>query len=167
MTNMVFRDIGTDRSSIKNMGSNVLGAAVFVITAGFAWIPVIGYFAWIIPLVVLFAEKRSLILRFYCAEAFIIGLIRMLFDVVFNSVADIAKQTVALYGQDPGFLAFYGGEVTNAGSGALIIGGILAGILTLISLALAFMALMRIPIRIPGISQLCRIIADYRFTGKK
>ena len=166
MTNSVFHGIGTDRSTFRNMGSNVLGAAVFALTAAFAWIPVVGYFAWLIPLVMLFREKKSLLLRFYCSEALMIGVVRLLFDVVFNSIARIAQQTVALYGQNPDFIAFYG-DITNPGSGALLIGGILAGILTLFSLLLAFLAYMRIPVRIPGIAPLCRGIAEFRFTGKK
>lgn len=163
MTNTVFRGIGTDKSSIKNMGTNALGALVFVLTPAIAWIPIVGYFAWVIPLVILFMEKKSLLLRFYCAEALMIGMVRLLFDVVFNSIADVAKQTVELYGQDPNF--FF--DVTNPGNGALLIGGIFAGILTVISLGLALCAYFRIPVRIPGTAPLCRSIAEFRFKGSK
>lgn len=166
MADKTFENITTDKSSIKGLGSNVLGAAIFVICAGVAWIPVVGYFAWIIPLVLCFIEKRSFLLRFYSAEAFVLGLVRMVFDVVFDSIAAVAQQTVALYSNTPEFVEFYG-NVASPGNGALIIGGIFAVILTLVSLIYAFAAFYQIPAKLPLVSSACKTIAGYRFLGNK
>ncbi len=166
MADTMFKNITGDKSSIKGLGSNVLGAAIFAACAGVAWIPVVGYFAWIIPLVICFIEKKSFLLRFYSAEAFVLGLIRMVFDVVFDSIAAVAQQTVALYSNTPEFIEFYG-NVASPGNGAMIIGGIFAVILTLLSLVYAFAAFYHIPAKLPLVSSVCKTIAGHRFRGKK
>lgn len=144
--------IKTSKSSILNIPTNIMGALIFIVPAAFAWIPVIGYFAWIIPIVVFFAEKNSNFVQYCAAESFCIGIIRLVFDVVFNSIRNIALRTVAVYGQSTEFINFWG-NVQSPGNAAFIIGTILGIALCVLCLIAAFLAFNKKLLRIPVIDK--------------
>lgn len=136
------------KSSIFGLHTNVLSALVYVVPALFAWIPVIGYFAWIIPMLVFMTERKSNFVRFSAAQAFCIGLARLVFDVVFDSIHNTALRTVALYGQSHDFISFWG-AIETPGATASMIGDILGILLCAIGLVAATMAFLRKLWRMP------------------
>ena len=128
--------------------TNTLSALVYLDVHSFAFIPIVGYFAWAMAFYVFVAERNSNFVRFSAAQAFCLGIIRMIIAIVFDSISMVAKHTVAMYGSDPNFIAFWG-EVTNPGLGARIIGAIFAIALTIVSCYAAYRAYKKKLLRMP------------------
>lgn len=137
------------RSSIYDLPTNIISALIYIVPAAFAWIPMVGYFAWILPMLVFMIEKKSNFVRFCAAQSFCIGLIRLVFCVVFDSIRNIALSTFANYGQYTDFIQTWG-EVTAPGHAALAIGNIISIALCVVCIVSAILAykkdLWRIPI---------------------
>lgn len=145
------QNIKSPTSSFLNMQTNILAALVLIVPALFAWIPLVGFFAWIIPMVVFIAENKSNFVRYCAAESFCIGILRLVFDVVFNSIRNTALRTAALYGSNPEYVSFWG-AVQNPGNVALVMGNIIAVILTLICALAALLAFSKKLVRLPLVS---------------
>lgn len=144
------------RSSLFNITSNVMGALVFCIPAVFGWIPVIGYFAWIIPMYAFVMERKSNFVRFCASESLCICIVRLIFSVVFDGIYNVALRTVALYGQNAAFVNWWG-NISAPGHTAHVISIVFAIIFTLLSFIAAALALFRKLFRIPVASS----VADY------
>lgn len=127
------------RSTIFDLPITVASAIAYAVPALFAWIPLIGYFAWLIPIVFFVIEYRSNFVRFCAAQSLTISIIRLVFNVVFDSIRNVALRTVAIYGLSSDFTGFWG-TVTNPGATANIIGIILSSMLTIVALVLAYLA---------------------------
>ncbi|NLB61656.1 MAG: hypothetical protein GX802_04440 [Clostridiales bacterium] len=147
------------RSSLWNIPTHTLSALIYLVCAAFAFIPVVGYFAWAIAFYVFVIERNSNFVRFSAAQAFCVGIIRMIIGIVFDSISMVAKQTVAIYGTDPDFIAYWG-EVANPGLGARIIGAIFAIFLSLVSCYAAYMAYRKKLVRIPLLGNLSEFLIN-------
>lgn len=150
------QSVKTTKSSIINIPANKMSALVFAVPAAFAWIPVVGYFAWIIPMVVFLMEKNSAFVRFCAAEAFCIGIVRLVFDVVFDGIRNVALRTVMLYGSNPDFVNFWG-SLSSPGHEAFVIRNIIAFAISALSITAAVLASNKKLLRMPIIGE----IADF------
>ena len=108
------KPIHKSTSSIFNIPTNTVAALLYCIPALFAWIPIVGYFSWIIPMWVFMTERKSNYVRFCASQSLFIGIIRLIFGVVFDGIYNVAVRTTALYGQNPEFAAWWG-DLSNPG----------------------------------------------------
>jgi uncharacterized membrane protein len=58
------------------MDANVAVVIIYIAMAVASWIPYIGWFAWIVPLVFFFMEKQSGFVKFHAVQATGIGILR-------------------------------------------------------------------------------------------
>ena len=144
------------RSSVLNIPTDLMAALVFCIPAAFGWIPVVGYFAWILPMYVFMAEKKSNFVRFCASESLCICIVRLVFSVVFDGIYNVALRTVALYGSNPDFVAWWG-DISNPGHTAHTLSIVFAVIFTVLCAVAAFMAYRKKLLRVPIVCN----IADY------
>lgn len=152
MTNIKIR---ASRSSIFGLPVNILAALVYFIPAAFGWIPVAGYFAWLIPISVFFFEYKSNFTRFCASQSFCISMLRLVFDVIFDSIRNVAIRTTAIYGASNDFINLWG-NVANPGNTANVIGNIISILLSALCLVLSASALTKKMWRIPLICDISK-----------
>jgi uncharacterized membrane protein len=64
------------------MDANLLAMLAYLATGVLAWIPYLGYFIWIAPLVFFFLEKNSSFVRFHCIQSTILYVINALLSLI-------------------------------------------------------------------------------------
>lgn len=146
------------RSSVFDLPSNIVSALIYIIPAAFSFIPIVGYFAWIIPMALFLVERRSDTVRLCSAQGFCIGLIRLVFAVIFDSIRNTALRTYSQYGQSSEYISMWGSGVP--GQAALIFGNVFAFALLGLSLFLAVCAYFNKPVLLPGIGNVSEFMTN-------
>jgi len=75
--------IDPHKSSL-GMDANVAALMIFIAMAVVSWIPYLGWIAWGVPLVFFFTEKDSKFVKLVAVQAFLIGVIRAAFAILFQ-----------------------------------------------------------------------------------
>jgi len=84
------------KSSLGEMDANVLALLVYLAPIILAWIPVIKYLAWAIPLVIFFIEKKSNFVRFHSMQAILLSVVGAII-VFIISVIILGAVTASYY----------------------------------------------------------------------
>jgi uncharacterized membrane protein len=66
-------DFSPHKSSL-GLDANLLVMIVYILAAGFVWIPFVGYAGWLLPLILFFLEKESKFVKFAAAQSLIVGI---------------------------------------------------------------------------------------------
>ena len=74
------------KSSLGNLDANVMALLAYLASAVLGWIPVISYVAWAAPLVIFFIEKQSSFVKFHSMQAFLLGLVGMIFGLIVSLI---------------------------------------------------------------------------------
>ena len=86
------------KSSIGGMDANLMALLVYIAPVVISWIPGVGYFAWLIPLVLFFMEKQSDLVKFHAVQSCILyvisALLSFLVSVVFGSIVAASVYSV-------------------------------------------------------------------------
>ncbi len=127
MNKIVYQD---HVSSIGNQKANIIALIVYVAPVVLAWIPVIRYFAWALPLVFFFLEKNSQFVKFHAMQSTLLELIGSLLSIV---VSIIYSVTVSR--------AFYNPYRIGSGLGAL---GLISFLSVLVSLAILVFSIIAV-----------------------
>lgn len=155
---MLVLKVKDHNSSIFGMGANIASAMAYVLPAALAFLPYIGYFAWIVPVVIFTMEKYSRFVRLCCAQAVVLSLIRLTTDVVFDAISAVARE-VAYFNQTPEFTGFWSIS-GDAGGGAAVVKLIFALLLVLIGLFCAYKAFKWRFFALPLVADTCADVTD-------
>ena len=103
--------------SSLGLEANVLAMLIYVAPIIIGIIPVIGYVAWVLPIVILVLEKNSKLVKFHAATSIIlmilsliVSIILVIFALIAGSMTSIASIVIMMsegYGLG-GFFAFFG-----------------------------------------------------------
>ena len=63
------------KSSIGGLDANIMALIAYVGGAVIGWIPVLRYFAWLVPIVIFFMEKSSKFVKFHAAQASLLNVV--------------------------------------------------------------------------------------------
>lgn len=61
------------KSSIGGMDANIMAILTYIASLVVSWIPVIRYFAWLVPLVFFVMEKQSNFVKFHAMQSFVLN----------------------------------------------------------------------------------------------
>ncbi|MEG1559551.1 MAG: hypothetical protein RRY79_02500 [Clostridia bacterium] len=150
--------VAEHHSSIYKLNANIVAAIVYILPALLAFVPYLGYFVWFIPVFAFMFEKKSRYVRLCCSQAIAISIVRLIFDVIFDSISAIARE-IAYFNKTPEFVEFWKINGDPA-AGAVTVKLIFAIILTLAALFYAFYAYNWRLVRIPIIGEFCENVAD-------
>ncbi|MGI6545160.1 MAG: DUF4870 domain-containing protein [Fastidiosipilaceae bacterium] len=92
MNKIVYQD---HVSSIGNQKANIIALIVYVAPVVLAWIPLVRYFAWALPIVFFFLEKSSQFVKFHAMQSTLLELIGSLLSIVVSIIS--ASVSRALY----------------------------------------------------------------------
>ncbi|MDR1669388.1 MAG: hypothetical protein LBR76_05470 [Oscillospiraceae bacterium] len=73
--------------SSLGVDANLLVLLLLIATALFAWIPFVGFAAWVVPLVFFFVEKNSKFVKFQMVQALILGVIQAIIALIFYIIS--------------------------------------------------------------------------------
>lgn len=74
------------KSSLGNMDANLMALLVYLAPIILAWIPVIKYVAWAVPLVVFFLEKDSKFVKFHSMQAILLSAVGAVLGLIFSLI---------------------------------------------------------------------------------
>ncbi|MEA5012431.1 MAG: DUF4870 domain-containing protein [Angelakisella sp.] len=83
MTNQV---VEPHKSSIAGLDANIAALLTYVASVVVGWIPVIRYFAWLVPLFLFFMEKKSKFVKFHAMQSFVLHLVSAVLSFVVSVV---------------------------------------------------------------------------------
>ncbi len=83
MTNQV---VEPHKSSIAGLDANIAALLTYVASVVVGWIPVIRYFAWLVPLFLFFMEKESKFVKFHAMQSFVLHLVSAVLSFVVSVV---------------------------------------------------------------------------------
>ncbi|MEG1560261.1 MAG: hypothetical protein RR398_05295 [Clostridia bacterium] len=117
------------KSSIGNLNANIMALLCCIVPVVIAWIPVVRYVAWLIPLVLFFMEKQSKLVRFHAMQSFILHMVSavlsLLISVVLGGILGVGSLSTATYYAAAGFAGIVG-LVTSAISLVILLFAIIA-----------------------------------------
>lgn len=141
------------KSSLGNMDANLMALLVYLAPIILAWIPVIKYVAWAVPLVVFFIEKDSKFVKFHSMQAILLSAVGAVLGFILSVI--IAGAIAVSYANSYGYGAL----------GALGIVSFLALIITIIIIVFEIIAMVRaygyVAYRIPLIGNWAAKIAGW------
>ena len=70
---MTMKTYEPHKSSIGGMDANIMALLTYVIAIILNFISGVQVFAWIVPLIIYFVEKDSMLVKFHAAQAFVLG----------------------------------------------------------------------------------------------
>ena len=70
------------RSSLGGLDANIMALLCYLVTFVGGLIPVVKYVAWLLPLVIVFLEKESGLVKFHAMQAFVLNLISFVVTVL-------------------------------------------------------------------------------------
>ena len=89
------------KSSIGNVDANVMALIEYLLTTIAGFIPVIGYVAWLAPLVLFYVEKESTFVKFHAMQAFVLqacgSVLGFLVSVVLGGIVTVISMLGASY----------------------------------------------------------------------
>lgn len=75
------------KSSIGNLDANVMALLSYIVSSLLAFVPVIEYVAWLIPLVIFLVEKQSKFVKFHALQAFCLNLAGFVITFVLSLIS--------------------------------------------------------------------------------
>ena len=119
------------KSSLGNMDANLMALLVYLAPIILAWIPVIKYVAWAVPLVVFFLEKDSKFVKFHSMQAILLSAVGAVLGFILSVI--VAGAIAVGYANSYGYGAL----------GALGVVSFLALIITIIIIVFEIIAMVR------------------------
>ncbi|WP_303791146.1 DUF4870 domain-containing protein [Anaerotruncus colihominis] len=111
------------RSSLGGLDANIMALLCYLVTFVGGLIPVVKYVAWLLPLVIVFLEKESGLVKFHAMQAFVLNLISFVVTVIIAILTVVGT-----------------GAAVAAGSAAATFG--VLGVLGIVSLAISIAILV-------------------------
>ncbi|HEX3026057.1 MAG TPA: DUF4870 domain-containing protein [Clostridia bacterium] len=100
------------KSSIGDMNANIMAMLTYVASVVVSWIPVIRYFAWLVPLVLFFMEKQSKFVKFHAMQSFVLNLacaaLTFLISVIIGGIVSASVVNIYAAYSALGLLGFIG-----------------------------------------------------------
>ncbi len=75
-----------EKSSIGDMNANIMAIVAYIGGGILAFVPVVCYFAWVVPVVVLLMEKKSGLVKKSAAQSIVIQLIVAIVALILNVI---------------------------------------------------------------------------------
>ena len=79
------------KSSIGGMDANIMALLAYLVALILNFIPGAHWFTWLVPLIIFFLEKDSMLVKFHAAQAFVLGaigaIIYIILDIISTAVA--------------------------------------------------------------------------------
>jgi uncharacterized membrane protein len=121
------------KTSLGNMDANLMALLVYLAPIILAWIPVVKYVAWAVPLVVFFIEKDSKFVKFHSMQALLLSAVGAVLGFILSVI--IAGAIAVGYSSNYGY--GYGAI------GALGVVSFLALIITIIIIVFEIIAMVK------------------------
>ena len=100
------------KSSIGGMDANTMAILTYIASVVVGWIPVVRYFAWLVPLVFFFMEKQSRFVKFHAMQSFVLNavcaILTFLISVIIGGIVSAAAFSVYSAYSALGMLGFIG-----------------------------------------------------------
>lgn len=124
---MTVKTVDPHKSSL-GMDANIAVLIAYLGGVIVAWIPIISYVAWLVPLIVYLLEKESSFVRFHSMQGFILNLVGFVFGMIILLITWI--------------IAFIGISSAYAGLGFLGLISTLTIIISIVILVFAIIAII-------------------------
>ncbi|MCL2351991.1 MAG: hypothetical protein FWC55_05605 [Firmicutes bacterium] len=76
--------IEAHKSSIGGLQANIAVLVMFIAMAVVSWIWLLGWVAWVVPLVFFFMEKESKFVKFEAVQALVLGIVNAVIQIIFK-----------------------------------------------------------------------------------
>lgn len=120
---------GPHKSSIGGLNANVMALICYIASVVVAWIPVVRYVAWLVPLVLFFMEKQSKLVKFHAMQSFVLHVVSAALSfplsVVLGGILGVGSFSVTTYYAAVG-LAGIVGLLTTAVSLVILLCAVIA-----------------------------------------
>lgn len=117
------------KSSIGGLNANIMALLCYIASVILAWIPVVRYVAWLVPLILFFMEKQSKLVRFHAMQSFVLhvvsAVLSLLVSVVLGGILGVGSLSAATYYAAAG-LAGIVGLLTSAISLVILVCAVIA-----------------------------------------
>jgi uncharacterized membrane protein len=79
---MATTTVDPHKSSIGGLDANIMALIAYIGGAVIGWIPVLRYFAWLVPIVIFFLEKNSTFVKFHAMQAFLLNVVGSVLSLI-------------------------------------------------------------------------------------
>ena len=86
------------RSSLGGLDANIMALLCYLVTFVGGLIPVVKYVAWLLPLVIVFLEKESGLVKFHAMQAFVLNLISFVVTVLITILTVVGAGAAVVAG---------------------------------------------------------------------
>ena len=86
------------RSSLGGLDANIMAVLCYLVTFVGGLIPVVKYVAWLLPLVIVFLEKESGLVKFHAMQAFVLNLISFVVTVLITILTVVGARAAVVAG---------------------------------------------------------------------
>jgi uncharacterized membrane protein len=79
---MTATTVDPHKSSLGGLDANIMAVIAYVGGAVIGWIPVLRYFAWLVPVVIFFMEKSSKFVKFHAMQASLLNVVGAVLSLI-------------------------------------------------------------------------------------
>jgi uncharacterized membrane protein len=146
------KTVGPHKSSLGNLDANILALLSYLVASAFMFFGVLGYFAWIIPLIVFLMEKSSFV-KFHAMQS-----------VVVHAVSAVLGLLILIISSLVFAVSFYGGlAVTGLFTTLSLIINIVIAVFSIIAMIKAYQYTeYKIPVIAPIAAKLANVVSGMK-----